>query len=82
MTAPNALMGGWKAVWRPADTKVFGATVVTTSVTTTCGATALAGTFTYHNDYLIYTLPTAANTATVGTVASVPTYAATCAAKA
>lgn len=82
MTAPNALMGGWRALWRPAATKVFGATVAATSVSATCGATTLAGTLTYDVNYLMYVLPTTANTATVGTVTSVPTYAATCAAKA
>jgi hypothetical protein len=66
MTAASALMGGWKAAWRPADTKVFGATVAATSVSATCGTTTLAGTFTYDVNYLLYTLPTTANTATVG----------------
>lgn len=81
MTAPNALMGGWRALWRPADTKVFGATVASTSITATCGTTSLAGTFTYDVNYLMYLLPTTANTATVGGN-SISTYAATCAAKA
>lgn len=54
MTAPNALMGGWRALWRPAATKVFGATIAATSVSATCGATALSGTFTYDVNYLMY----------------------------
>jgi len=81
MTAANALMGGWRALWRPADPKVFAATVVSGSITATCGTTALAGTFTYSVDYLLYTLPTTANTATVGGE-TINTFAATCAAKA
>jgi hypothetical protein len=41
MTAPNALMGGWIAVWRPASSKKFAATTVDASVSFKCGSTDL-----------------------------------------
>lgn len=89
MTAPNALMGGWRANWVPDGSNKFHAAVGTGSVSATCGTTTLKigsgsgeGVFTYHNDYLGLLMPTTANTATVGLVTGIPTYASTCDAKA
>lgn len=66
MTAPSALMGGWVASWRPADTKLFKASAIpAASVVTTCGSTTVAGTLTYDDNYLAYALPTTANTANI-----------------
>jgi hypothetical protein len=66
MTSPSALMGGWAASWRPADTKLFKASAIpAASVVATCGSTTLAGALTYDDNYIIYTLPTTANTANI-----------------
>lgn len=85
MTAPNALMGGWIAVWKPASTKEFAASVVKSSVSFTCGTTDLTvdatNKMTYNKDYLLYEMPVTANTATVTGITGVVTYAASCAAK-
>jgi hypothetical protein len=78
-------MGGWKAVWRPTATKLFKASAIpAASVVVTCGSTTVAGALSYDDNYILYTLPTTANTALISdtgaTAVSTATYAATCAA--